>query len=226
MVATPVLTSRYGAGWVNFGRAFHPQLLFSLTVADWEFVGFDSGPSVISPRVLTRGLSKDNVAALAEVLAAAQRDGRRGVVLLSHAPSRAALTTRTDSAYVGLFGRMQRGAQAFERVLLDVAPTLQVIHLAGHTHWSDLFEAVAPKGQRPERFHRWAADSLTPCLQPLRGPVSLITTQSASHTSFPYRRNGEGYGFTWLLLGKPSSLVSVLRYRGAVANRCPADPAS
>jgi len=223
---TPVLTSRYGAGWVNFGRAFHPQLLFSFTLRDWEFVGFDSGPSVISPRVLTRGISGETVSDLADVLTAAHRDGRRGVVLLSHAPSRAALTTRTDSVHVGLFGRMQRGARAFERVLLDAAPTLQLIHLAGHTHWSDLFEAVAAKGERPERFHRWAADSLTPCPQALRGPVSLITTQSASHTTFPYRRNGQGYGFTWLLLGEPQSQVAFMRYRGAAADRCLVDPAS
>ena len=221
---TPMLTTRYGAGWANFARAFHPYLMFSLRLGGWEFVGFDSGPSVISPRVLVRGLADDTIAALAETLATAHQQQRRGVVLFSHAPSRAALTTRGDPAHVGLFGRMRRGATAFEGVLLDAAPELQVIHLAGHTHWSDLFEATAPPGQRPVRFHRWAADALSPCVQPLRGQVSLITTQSASHTTFPYRRNGQGYGFTWLLLGEQAPQVAFKRYRGALPERCPSDP--
>lgn len=222
---TPILTSRYGAGWANFARAFHPYLMFSLQLGGWEFVGFDSGPSVVSPRVLVRGLADDTLTALAETLATAQEQRRRGVVLFSHAPSRAALTTRGDPAHVGLFGRMQRGAAAFEDVLLAAAPALRVIHLAGHTHWSDLFEASAPPGQRPARFHRWAADALSPCAQPLRGQVSLITTQSASHTTFPYRRNGQGYGFTWLLLGeKQAPQVAFRRFRGALPERCPTEP--
>lgn len=221
---TPILTTRYGAGWANFARAFHPYLMFSLRLGGWEFVGFDSGPSVISPRILVRGLADDTIAALAETLATAHEQRRRGVVLFSHAPSRAALTTRGDPAHVGLFGRMRRGAAAFEDVLLDAAPELQVIHLAGHTHWSDLFEASAPPGQRPARFHRWAANALSPCTQPLRGQVSLITTQSASHTTFPYRRNGRGYGFTWLLLGEQAPQVAFKRYLGTQPERCPSEP--
>ena len=216
----PILTRAYGPGWANFARVFHPYLMFTVTLGDWDFVGFDSGPSVISPRVLTRGLADDTLAALGETLATAQKQGQRGVVLLSHAPSRAALTTYGDSASVGIFGRMRRGAQAFERVLLDAAPGLQVIHLAGHTHWSDLFEADAARGERPTRFHRWAAASLSPCPQPLHGQVSLITTQSASHSSFPLRRNGQGYGFTWLLLGESAPQVAFMRYHGTVPERC------
>ena len=221
---TPVLTAGYGAGWVNFSRAFHPQLLFTVALGRWEFVGFDSGPSVVSPRVLTRGLSDDTLAALSETLADARIRGYRGVVLFSHAPSRAALTTRGDPAHVGLFGRMRRGATAFEHVLIDAAPGLRLIHLAGHTHWSDLFEASAQSGQRPRRFHRWPADTLGPCPQPLHGQVSLITTQSASHTTFPYRRNGKGYGFTWLLLGESMEQVAFMRFHGAVPERCPTTP--
>lgn len=221
---TPVLTKRYGAGWVNFSRAFHPYLLFTMPLGPWQFVGFDSGPSVFSPRVLTRGLSDDTLAALSETLSDAQSRGYHGAVLFSHAPSRAALTTGGDPAHVGLFGRMRRGASAFEHVLLDAAPSLRLIHLAGHTHWSDLFEASAPSGQRPERFHRWPADTLGPCLQPLHGQVSLITTQSASHSSFPFRRNGKGYGFTWLLLDEAMPQVSFMRFHGAIAERCPRDP--
>ncbi len=221
---TPILSAGYGAGWVNFSRAFHPQLLFTVALGRWEFVGFDSGPSVVSPRVLTRGLADDTLAALSESLADARNHGYRGVVLFSHAPSRAALTTRGDPAHVGLFGRMRRGATAFEHVLIDAAPGLRLIHLAGHTHWSDLFEASAQSGQRPQRFHRWPADTLGPCPQPLHGQVSLITTQSASHTTFPYRRNGKGYGFTWLLLGESREQVAFMRFHGAVPERCSTPP--
>ena len=46
--------TRYGAGWSNFARAFHPSLLYSMTLDGWEFIGFDSGPSEFSARVLTR----------------------------------------------------------------------------------------------------------------------------------------------------------------------------
>jgi hypothetical protein len=61
--------------------------------------------------------------------------------------------------------------------------------------------------------------------QPLRGQVSLITTQSASHTTFPYRRNGQGYGFTWLLLGeKQAPQVAFRRFRGSLPERCPTEP--
>jgi hypothetical protein len=146
-------------------------------------------------------------------------------VLFSHAPSRAALTTGGDPLHIGLFGRMRRGSNAFKRLLLDAAPELQVIHLAGHTHWSDLFEAVAPQGQRPARFHRWSTDTLSPCPQPLRGPVALITTRSASHTSFPFRGNAQGYGFTWLTLAEPFPQVAFMRYRGPLPERCPLDTA-
>ena len=73
-------------------------------------------------------------------------------------------------------------------------------------------------------FHRWPADTLGPCPQPLHGQVSLITTQSASHSSFPFRRNGKGYGFTWLLLDEAMPQVSFMRFHGAIAERCPRDP--
>lgn len=210
----------YGAGWANFARVFHPSLLYSLNLGGWEFIGFDSGPSEFSARVLTRGLSPESLAVLEEKVAAAQRAGRRGVILFSHAPSRAALSTRADPEKPGPVGRMYRGARAFETVLLRHAPELRLIHLSGHTHWSDLYEAHARAGEAPRRFVRWDANSLTPCLTPLRGRVSLITTQSATHTTFPLRKNGQGYGFTWLVLDERAPQVAFQRYRGPAAQKC------
>lgn len=212
--------TRYGAGWSNFARAFHPSLLYSLTLDGWEFIGFDSGPSEFSARVLTRGLSPETLAVLEEKVRAAQTAGRRGVVLFSHAPSRAALTTATNSERPGPVGRMYRGARAFETVLLNHAPAMRLIHLSGHTHWNDLYEAHAKDGEVPVRFVRWAPNALTPCLSPLSGRVALITTQSATHTTFPLRKNGQGYGFTWLHLDDERPRVAFQRYRGPAALAC------
>lgn len=212
--------TRYGAGWSNFARAFHPSLLYSLTLDGWEFIGFDSGPSEFSARVLTRGLAPETLAVLEEKVRAAHTAGRRGVILFSHAPSRASLTTATNSEKPGPVGRMYRGARAFETVLLNQAPGMRLIHLAGHTHWSDLYEAHAKDGEVPARFVRWAPNALTPCLSPLSGRVALITTQSATHTTFPLRKNGQGYGFTWLHLDDERPRVAFQRYRGPAALEC------
>ncbi len=215
-----LLGERYGAGWPAFARVFHPHLLFNFSLDGWEFIGFDSGASVISPRILTRGLSKSSLSALHQELVAAQQSGRRGVVLFSHAPSRASVSTRTNSSGVGLVGRMRMGAAAFERELLDASQSLRVLHLSGHTHWADLFEAQAPAGERPRRFHRWPANALSSCLRPLSGQVALINAQSATHTTFHLRRNGQGYGYVWLSLDESAPQVAFVRFGGGVQKGC------
>ena len=76
----------------------------------------------------------------------AASDGSRGVVLFSHAPSRAVLSGQTP-ATGGTFGHMREGRAEFERMLLDAAARGQrVLHLAGHTHWNDVFEAEPASG--------------------------------------------------------------------------------
>lgn len=217
-----LLGAGYARGWPAFAHVFHPHLFFGFQLAGWEFVGFDSGPSTVSMRVLTRGLSDDTVAALHEQLTFAHTQGRHGVVLFSHAPSRALLSTRSDPKGIGLFGRMRHGARAFERELLDASQRLRVLHLSGHTHWADLFEARAPQGQRPQRFHRWPARAISPCLQPISGRASLINAQSATHTTFHLRRNAQGHGYVWLELDKDAPKVAFVRYHGATQQRCPA----
>jgi hypothetical protein len=205
-----LLSNRYGPGWATFARAFHPELLFSLQVGGWSFIGFDSGSSVISPRVLTRGLAPASLAALSVELQAAERAGQRGVVLFSHAPSRASLFSGGSGRGRGSFGRMRAGVRPFEEMLLAASNRLRVIHLSGHTHWSDVYEASPQPG--PARFSRWPAHALSGSPRLLTGRVALITVQAAAHTTFRLRQNAGGHGFAWLELTDAPRL-SFVRYR-------------
>lgn len=205
-----LLSNRYGPGWATFARAFHAQLLFTIRVGGWSFIGFDSGSSVVSPRVLTRGLAPASLAALSTELQAAQTAGQQGVVLFSHAPSRASLFSSGSGRGRGSFGRMRAGVRPFEDLLLAASGRLRVIHLSGHTHWSDVYEANPQPG--PARFTRWPAQALSATPRPLSGRVSLITVQAAAHTTFRLRKNGSGHGFAWLELNEAPRL-SFVRYR-------------
>ncbi len=200
---------RYGAGWANFARAFHPFLHFSLSLGGYDFVGFDSGPAERSPRILTRGLHPASVALLRDDIMRAQQRGRRGVVLFSHAPSRASTFTHIAPRSAGFFGRMRYGNADFEGVLMEAAARGQrVLHLSGHTHWSDVFELDPPTRQ----FQRWPSDALSPCPRPLRSPVALITTQAAGHSGLFSKANARGYGFALLTLGGEHPELAVFRY--------------
>jgi Icc-related predicted phosphoesterase len=179
----------YGTGWSNFARSFHPALTMELTLGGWEWVGFDSGPSTFTPRIQTRGLLPEVVRWLAGRIAQAARDGRRGVILFSHAPTRA--TIAGDGP--GPFGSMKAGSRELEKVLLDAAARGQrVVHLAGHTHWSDVFE------DKDGRFVRWR--KLSPCMKPIEGRAALITTQAAGHPGVSFKESAYGWGFTELML--------------------------
>ena len=124
--------AHYELGWPHFARAFHPYLHFSVRLGGYDFVGFDSGPTVASPRVLTGGLLPASLAEIQEDVDDAHRAGRRGVVLFSHAPSRARLSGRGSPRSAGLFGRMKRGRAAFEDIMLSAAARGQrVLHLTG-----------------------------------------------------------------------------------------------
>jgi 3',5'-cyclic AMP phosphodiesterase CpdA len=186
----------YGDGWENFARAFHPYLEFELELGGYRFVGFDSGPSTLSPRILTRGLLPETIAHLGDVVKAAVHE--RGVVLFSHAPSRAVLAGATTSA--GAFGHMRDGHAALERMILEAAARGQrVLHLSGHTHWSDLFEARSDGGEL--HFVRWPDGELPRTLTPVHGKALLVTTQAATHDGPWPKASARGYGFTLLVLG-------------------------
>jgi predicted MPP superfamily phosphohydrolase len=197
----------YGDGWENFARAFHPYLEFELALGGYRFVGFDSGPSTLSPRILTRGLSPETIAHLARVVLSAASE--RGVVLFSHAPSRAVLGGETTSA--GAFGHMRDGHKALERMMLDAAARGQrVLHLSGHTHWSDLFEARSDGGEL--HFVRWPDGELPRTLTPVHGKALLITTQAATHAGPWPKASARGYGFTLLVLGDGDARVAFHRH--------------
>jgi hypothetical protein len=188
---------RYGSGWESGARAFHPYLFVSLTLGGWDFVGFDTGPaSGLGTRVVDRGVGRATIVQLQDALASAWRDGRRGVVLASHAPTRSSLFGGPSHGR-GTVGQMDQGGDAIEAMLLDAAASgHRVLHLAGHTHWSDVFESRLGAGGL--RFERWSA--LSPCPHVVSGEAALVTTQSASEAGFLVKTSGHGYGFAELWL--------------------------
>ncbi|MDB4965870.1 MAG: metallophosphoesterase [Myxococcales bacterium] len=208
---------RYGAGWENFARAFHPYLEFEIDLGGYRFVGFDSGPSTLSPRILVRGLATTTLSHLNKVLTSAAHDGSRGVVLFSHAPSRAVLSGQTP-ANGGAFGHMRAGHAEFERMMLDAASRGQrVLHLAGHTHWNDVFEAQDEGGALG--FVRWADGTGDGALTPIRGKAALVNTQAATHAGPWPKASARGYGFTYLVLGDGDARVAFYRHDAAIAQR-------
>lgn len=204
-------TREYGIGWESFGRAFHPSLLFEITLGGWDFIGFDSGPSSLSPRILTRGVAPETVEVVRAAIADSRAAGHRGVVLFSHTPTRAVLSDKARSGSHGYFGQMREGGAALESVLLEAAASGQrVIHLAGHTHWSDVFEADR-HGARLA-FERWPAGDLKPSFTPIHSHAALITVQSASVAGMPVKPSARGYGFAWLRLGDGDPEVAFQRH--------------
>lgn len=211
---------RYGAGWVHFAQAFHPLLHYSVPLGGYDFVGFDSGPAVRSFRILTRGLHRDSLDTLREDVNSAAQRGQRGVVLFSHAPSRAVLNKSVNPTGKGFFGRMDKGGAELERLLIEGGRKgLQVLHLAGHTHWSDVFDLV-PKGRRLS-FLPWR--DLSPCLRPLRMPVGIVTTQAAAHAGVSGKKNARGYGFSLIELGGDVPRVATVQHGVGRPTDCPQD---
>jgi hypothetical protein len=203
---------RYGAGWENFARAFHPFLEFELDLGGYRFVGFDSGPSTLSPRILTRGLGADTIAHLERTLADAAAANSRGVVLFSHAPSRAVLSGHASPTSGGAFGHMRDGRAAFEAMLLQAAARGQrVLHLAGHTHWSDVFEAT-PAARGGLTFSRWPDGTGADRFVPIHARAALVNTQAATHAGPWPKASARGYGYTWLRLGDGDAQVSFRRH--------------
>lgn len=207
-----------GPGWANWARTFHPFLHYSLTVDGYDFVGFDSGPSDRTPWVATRGLAPASLADLRTEIERSRDRGHRGVVLFSHAPSRATTFARIRPRGAGVFGHMRNGRAGFERLLLDAALHGQrVLHLAGHTHWTDVFEAQP--GKKSLEFARWTTQS--PCLHPIAGKAAIITTQAAGHSGVFFKDNARGYGFSFLLLGDGDPEVAFHRYGTGTPAECP-----
>ena len=191
-----------GEGWSQFARAFHPFRWTDLTFGGWEFVGFDSGPSVFSPRVLTRGIRPETVDRIRETVDDARTDGRLGVILFSHAPTRAVLGSDPADAQDDGIGRMAYGGKELEAILLDAETRGQrVLELSGHTHWSDVFEP------RDGDFTRWPPDRLA-CPRSLSGSVAMINAPSVTEVSYLAVEHGLHSGFVELLLDRESTRVA------------------
>jgi hypothetical protein len=206
-------TRRYGAGWEHFAQVFHPFLFYTLTVGGWDFIAFDTGPSAFFLGAFDRGIAPDGVALLRVSLHEALDRGRRGAILFSHAPTRSTFHNYGDERGRGSFGHMMFGGEALERALLDAAASGQrVLHLAGHTHWADAFEARLDGG-RPH-FARWPVTAISPCPSPISSPVALITTQSASRIGAPLKRTATGFGFTELTLDEGAPTVAFHHFAG------------
>jgi hypothetical protein len=190
----------YGMGWKNFAAVFHPFRVFTLSWAGWRLVGFDSGASVFSPRILTRGLDERSLEDLARRLDGGQKEA--GVVLFSHAPTRAVLSRLAPLSSRGTVGRMRNGARELETLLLAAARRGQrVVHLSGHTHWSEIFVA------NHETFVRTSDRSLSW----REGGAALVNTQSATHDNGLSKASARGFGFTLLVLSRDALAVDQRR---------------
>ena len=193
----------------HFADVFHAHAHFTVTLGGWDFIGFDSGPSRPSPLVRTRGLDATALASIARDLEGAHGRGRRGVVLFSHTPSRTRLTGSRPSIVVGPLARMGRGTRAFEDLLRDAGDRSQrVLHLTGHTHWTDVFELDS----ETRRFVRWDHKRLGRGPHDVAGHVVLINSQSASHSGIPTKKTGRGHGYTVITLGDGAPQLDFHRY--------------
>jgi Icc-related predicted phosphoesterase len=193
-------------GWRNFSRAFHGLPLLHFTMGNWDFVGFDGGASVLSPMVRTHGIAAEALAAIDTHLDEAHARGRSGVVLFSHTPLRTRVLGSRASNLPGTLGSM-RGGRRLEHSMLRAARRGQrVLHLSGHTHWSDVFEV------EHHQFRRWDHSRLDDSPRPIEGAAALINTQSATHAGLPGRRNARGHGFATLALGSAAPVLQLHRF--------------
>lgn len=185
-------------GWLNFSRVFHPYRFTRHHFGGWDFVGFDSGQSVFSPLILTRGIDEGALKSVQSALDEAASRSHRGVILYSHAPTRAVLRSYRANPDGDGLGSMIAGARELEALMLSAATRQQrVLHLSGHTHWSDVF--VALRSAQGMEFSRWAHDKLF-CPRSLDGTVAMVNAPAATVITFPTLHHGRNFGFVELQL--------------------------
>jgi Icc-related predicted phosphoesterase len=187
-------------GYYQFARWFHGLRRYAVRVGGWDFVGFDSGPSIFSPLVRTRGVDDETLAWIAARIDAATR----GVVLFSHAPTRAEVSERTSAQGTEQLGSMARGGAAIEALMKNAK--VPIVHLSGHTHWSDAF--IAERGG----WRRVSFDSLS-CPTAL-GQAALVNAPSATRVSFHVVHHGLDYGFVALRLRRDGAVARFVLYDG------------
>lgn len=191
------------AGWLHFARRFHSRRRTRLTFGGWDFLGIDSGPSIFSLQVMTRGVGGDTLQWLHRQLELAHASGH-GAIVYAHAPTRTGPLRNSRSEAQGQFGRMWYGAAQMEEALQAAADRgTRVLSLSGHTHWLEV-QLLRPASPDPNgRWQRQPDDKLA--CQPLvvTAPAAMLTVPAATRVTFPMFKKGDHAGFAILELPSP-----------------------
>jgi len=197
-------------GWWNFAREFHSRRRVAFTFHGWDFLGFDSGPSVFSVRVLTRGVNEQTLEWLDTRVAEAAKQGRKGVVLFSHAPTRSAPVGAPDSEEKGMCGQMVSGGSAIERIIAaGVEKKLNMVHLSGHTHWLELHELRPRTDPDADHFRKWPDGQV--CGTAESGAL-LVNIPAATRVTFSTIARGLRSGFGVLTLDGEKPVIETWLY--------------
>ena len=206
-------------GYFAFSREFHSLRRYGFAYHGWDFIGFDSGPSVFAVRVLTRGVDKETVGWLGQRVEDAANHGRKGVVLFSHAPTRTAPVHAPDSEVSGLCGHMLEGRQQIEQIIETGAERgLRMVHLSGHTHWLELHELRAQARGGEDRWQK--RDDGNVC-GVVPGGALLLNSPSATQVTFHTVARGNRSGFGVLKLDGDKPVVETLLFdRAGSGGKC------
>ncbi len=208
-------------GFWTFAREFHSRRRFSFSFHGWDFLGFDSGPSVFAVRVLTRGVDEESVVWLCKSVEDAAKRGRKGVVLFSHAPTRTAPIAAPDREVQGLCGHMLDGRQYIEKIIESGADKgLQMVHLSGHTHWLELHELRPKTHPGEDRWQKWPDGNVCGTVH---GGALLLNIPSATQVTFHKIARGRRSGFGMLKLDGDKPTVETWLYdRAGNGGKCSA----
>lgn len=201
-------------GFFHFARAFHAYRLFRTTLGGWDLLGFDSGPSLFSPLIMTRGIDEETLRSLGEATERAAAAGRN-MLLFSHAPTRAAMADGDHHHGSNQVGSMFHGAAQLESLLLRTRDQQrQAIHLSGHTHWSDLFVGSSGNADAKTPWSRVPFAKL-PCALRYEHTALMVNAPSATRISFQTIDHARAYGFVALTLFDDATVVQFHLYDSA-----------
>lgn len=212
-------------GWWTFAREFHSRRRVEFTFHGWDFLGFDSGPSVFSIRVLTRGVNEDTLRWIEGRVDAAAQKRRKGVVLFSHAPTRTAPIAAPDAEVKGMCGQMAQGGPAIERIIeAGVEKQLNMVYLSGHTHWLELYELRPKADLHEDHWQRWPDNQV--CVTARSGAL-LVNIPAATRVTFHTVARGLRSGFGVLTLDGPQPSIETWLYdKQGKGGACPGQGSS
>lgn len=197
------------AGWLHFARRFHSRRRTRLVFGGWDFLGIDSGPSIFSLRVMTRGVGGDTLQWLHRQLELAHNSGH-GAIVYAHAPTRTGPLRDSRGEAQGQFGHMWYGAVQMEDALQAAADRgTRVLSLSGHTHWLEV-QLLRPASPDPNgRWERQPDDAFA--CQPLfvSVPAAMVSVPAATRVTFPMLKKGDHSGFAILDLPSPQQPPAV-----------------